>query len=301
MTILYKDRKSGALLKEKVAGENFLKWSCGTKTGKLFTGLVGSRKGFTALVGFIQDLRFSRRHVINFVDEMDIDLSEAQRESAADYQSFNDFFTRKLKPSSRPVNQGPHVLVSPADGRLLAYELVNADHLLKVKGLLFSIKELLNNTQLAARYEGGSVVIIRLNPTDYHRFHFPTDGVPYQATSIRGSYYSVNPIVLSQTEQVFCRNRREITLLESSHFGMIAIIEVGAALVGSIIQTYTPNQPVSKGVEKGYFQFGGSTIIMLFESGKVKLDDDLSRNSQEGYETLVKMGEGIGKTAVSER
>ena len=299
MSIFYKDRNSGTLREEKVAGENFLKWSCETKTGKLFTGLVGSRKVFSMLIGFIQDFRFSRRHVINFINEMDINLEEAERESATEYQSFNDFFTRKLKPSSRPVNQDPQVLISPADGRLLAYDTVKAGHLLQVKGSTFSIKKLLNNTQLAAKYEGGSAVIMRLNPTDYHRFHFPADGVPHRSISIRGSYYSVNPIILSHTEQVFCRNRREVTLFESRIFGIIAIIEVGAALVGSIKQTYRPNQPALRGTEKGYFQFGGSTIIMLFEPGKVKLDDDLIHNSGEGYETLVKMGEGIGKTLSS--
>jgi phosphatidylserine decarboxylase len=299
MSIHYKDRNSGTLREEKVAGEKFLKWSCETKTGKLFTGLLGSRKCFSVLIGFVQDLRFSRRHVINFIEEMDINLKEAQRESAEEYQSFNDFFTRKLKPSSRPVDKDPHALISPADGRLLAYGTVKAGQLLQVKGMWFPIKKLLNNAQLADRYEGGSAVIMRLNPTDYHRFHFPADGLPHQPKSIRGSYYSVNPIVLSHTEQVFCRNRREITLLESRLFGIIAIIEVGAALVGSIRQTYRPNQPVLRGAEKGYFQFGGSTILMLFEPGKVKLDDDLVHNSGEGYETLVKMGERIGKAVTS--
>lgn len=262
--------------------------------GRFFTDLLGSRKILSQIMGLYQDCRVSRRQLVAFIDEMNINMEEAERENPEMYRSFNDFFTRKLKPEARPLAADPEELISPADGRLLAYEKIKGDHLLQVKGKLFSLAELLKNSERASRFKNGSAVVVRLNPSDYHRFHFPADGIPEEPMAVKGRYYSVNPLSLHMTERVYNRNRREVTYIHSLEYGMIAMVEVGAALVGTIVQTYTPGMPMARGAEKGYFQFGGSTVIILVEPDKITLDRELLDNTKDGYETLVKMGETVG-------
>ncbi|MDW7671310.1 MAG: archaetidylserine decarboxylase [Bacillota bacterium] len=294
MTIHYKVRETGQLMEEPVAGEKMLRWSCETPAGRTFTGLLGSRKILSVLVGFYQNSRFSRRRLNNFIQEMEINLEEADREKPEMYHSFNDFFARRLKPGARIISANPDRLISPADGRILAYQSVNPGQLWQIKGKSFSLAELLRDSETAKRYKNGCAVIIRLNPSDYHRFHFPVDGIPHEPVVAKGRYFSVNPLSLMMTDRVYCRNKRHLTTIDSLDFGQMVMVEVGAALVGSIVQTFLPEAPVMRGTEKGYFQFGGSTVLLLIQPGQVELDLDLLNNTEEGYETLIKMGEGIG-------
>ena len=147
---------------------------------------------------------------------------------------------------------------------------------------------------LAKKYEDGIFVIIRLAPVDYHRFHFPADGIIEDSHLINGDYYSVSTHAIRRNFRIFCENKREYSILKTQKFGDIVMIEVGATMVGGIKQTYKPNSFVKKGQEKGYFYFGGSTCILVFEKGKVKLDKDLIENTKKGIETKVYMGEKIG-------
>ena len=143
------------------------------------------------------------------------------------------------------------------------------------------------------KYEDGSMIVIRLAPYDYHRFHFPVGGRVSPVVRIKGDYYSVNPIALHKMVDIFCRNKREYVVISNPVFGEVVMAEVGATMVGSIVRTYNGNV-VEKGQEKGYFKFGGSTVVLFFEEDKIKIDNDLLENTENNLETAVKMGERIG-------
>ena len=211
-----------------------------------------------------------------------------------DFTSFNDFFTRELVSNARPITNDPDILISPGDGRLSAFENIDLDNLVQIKGITYSLRELIKDDSIASKYENGVCLILRLCPTDYHRFHFVDSGTIGSNHKIKGSYYSVNPIALKSIPKLFCENKREWSILESDNFGDILTIEVGATCVGSIIQTYKPGSKVSKGDEKGYFKFGGSTTILFFEKDKVKIDEEIINQTNLGYECIVKLGENIG-------
>ncbi|MDD2634036.1 MAG: archaetidylserine decarboxylase [Bacteroidales bacterium] len=213
-----------------------------------------------------------------------------------EFKSFNDFFTRKLKDNARPVDTTSTIAVSPADGKLLAYpDISNNDFI--IKGYRFDVLSFLNNAEIAKNYLDGSLVIIRLAPSDYHRFHFPISGKVSPNTQIDGDYYSVNPLALRKIIEIFCLNKREFVIISNTLFGDVVMAEVGATMVGSIIQTYTEDYVV-KGEEKGFFKFGGSSIVLLFEKNKIRIDDDLLINTQKAYETSIKKGERIGELKI---
>jgi phosphatidylserine decarboxylase len=148
---------------------------------------------------------------------------------------------------------------------------------------------------LAKKYKDGAMAIVRLAPADYHRFHFPASGKVSASKAINGHYFSVSPLALQRSLKIFCENYREYCILESPTFGDILISDVGATMVGSIIQTYKANSEIEKGDEKGYFAFGGSTLVLLFEKGKADFDADLTSNTKKGFETTIRMGEQIAK------
>ncbi len=294
MDIYYIDRKTGEKKKEVVAGDKFIKWIYDTAPGKTLLETFIKRKLFSSLLGRLYSMPFSKSRIADFVSELEIDLTEAERENPEDYKNFNDFFIRSLKEGSRPVSQETRYLVSPADGRLLAYENININKIVQIKGQEYSLEELFQDSNLAQEYQGGVCLVVRLNPSDYHRFHFPDSGIPGPHKLIPGGYYSVNPMALKRIPRVYCQNKRELTCFASDNFGQIAYIEVGATGVGSIVQTYTSEKVVKKGQEKGYFKFGGSTVILFIKKGVVQLDKDILENSQKFLETKVNMGEQIG-------
>lgn len=295
MPLYYIQRKTGEIKEETVAGDAFLRWIYDTKTGGLILHSLVKRKIFSYLYGRFQDTALSRRKIKSFVRTMKIDMTEAENENLDSYRTFNDFFTRKLKKSSRPVDSRPEILVSPADGKILAWENINSSKLIQVKGSNYSLADLLQDKDLAEKFHEGSCLTIRLCPADYHRFHFPDHGIPAKTVKIGGHYYSVNPRALSKIPRLYCENKRELTLFRSENFGQMIIMEIGATCVGSIIQTYTPEQYVRKGEEKGFFKFGGSTIILLLQKNFLKIDNDILDNTKNGIETGILMGEKIGK------
>lgn len=294
MPIHYIDRKTGEKKEEIVAGDKYLKWLYESSLGLNFFVPVLKRKLFSELYGRLQDTGFSRRKIGSFIDELQIEMREAKIEDPGSYRTFNDFFTRELKPESRPINPDKGILISPADGRVLAWENIESDRLIQVKGITYSLADLLQGKDLALEYEQGTCIVIRLCPSDYHRFHFPDSGFPSLNHRIKGNYYSVNPVALRRIPRLYCENKRELTFFSSDNFGDMVIIEVGATFVGSIVQTYSPESFVTKGMEKGYFKFGGSTIILLLKNKVIRVDEDLLRNTAGGIETKVYVGEKIG-------
>ena len=295
MDIHYIDRKTGEKRKEIVAGDRFLRWIYDTSMGSSLLELIVKKKIFSTLYGKLQDMPFSRRKIESFVTSLGIEMKEAEREGIEEYEHFNDFFYRKLKEDARLVCKDADCLASPADGRVLVYDKIDIHQVAQVKGINYRLGELLQDEDMASAYQGGTCIVIRLCPADYHRFHFSDSGIPGTSTGIEGMYYSVNPVALKKVAEIYTQNKREITSFNSDHFGKIAILEVGATCVGSIIQTYIPQQKVKKGQEKGYFKFGGSTVILFLEPGTIDIDSDLLRNTEACFETKVNMGESLGR------
>ncbi len=289
--ILFKDRKSNELLKEVPPGLGWLKFLYGNPLGKLSLELLIKKSIVSRWYGKAMDREKSVDKIRPFVNELGIDMTESVK-SIEEFTSFNDFFYRELKSNARPIQNG---VVSPGDGKILVFKEIQDINRFFVKGERFTIDSFLSNKTLSRKYDDGSLVILRLAPNDYHRYHFPIGGKVDGTTLINGVYYSVSPLALYENfTKVFCKNKRTLTSLSTEICGDVLLIPVGATMVGSINNTFKENSQVHKGDEMGYFSFGGSTIVLLFEKGKIEFSQDLVQNTNEGYETFVKMGETIG-------
>lgn len=297
--IHYIDRVTKKEEKEKVYGQIFIQMLYGKNLFARFLSffllpLVARISFLSHLYGAFQKSRLSRHKVCPFIDAFHMDTAEFL-DPVSSFSSFNDFFIRKLKPECRPIVNGNDVAVLPADARYLVYPNVSHAPGIWVKGEKFSIAELLCNQTLAQKYEGGSLVLARLCPTDYHRFHFPVSGMPEAPKLIRGALFSVNPLALKRNIHILTENKRMITQVHTKNFGTVLYVEVGATHVGSIHQTFTPNEPYAKGDEKGYFSFGGSCIILLFEPLRIQFDQDLVDASNRGIEVRGLLGQSLGR------
>ena len=278
---------------EKVAGGSLLKALYGNPIGRVGLELLVKRKFYSHLTGILCDTRISSKNIASFIKNFDIDMSTSSVKEG-EFNTFNQFFTRKLTKEARPFQEDPNLLLSPGDGRLKAWENIDMDKVLQVKGQTYSLKELLNDADLARKYQQGTCILLRLAPVDYHRFHFIDDGVCSDSKKINGHYYSVNPIALNSIPKVFCQNKREYSLFSSKNYGDILYMEVGATSVGSIVQTYKVGEPIKRGDEKGYFKFGGSTVILFLEKGLAHIDNEILNQTEMGYETRILAGECIG-------
>ena len=238
----------------------------------------------------------SAQKIPAFIAYHRLDMDEVEEQDITRYRCFNDFFFRKLVPGSRPVCEPANNrrLISPADSRLLVFPLVSDATHVWIKARGFSLASLLGSEELAQRYHGGSMAIARLAPQDYHRYHSPVAGRWRVVKDIDGHYHSVNPLAVRCDINVFGENRRSIGEVDSAEFGRVLYIPVGATMVGSINYSVPDGAMLSRGDELGWFAFGGSTIILLFERGRVCFDRDLRVASAKPIETLVKVGDGIG-------
>lgn len=292
MIIKYVDRKTGEVKTETPPAERLLRFLYDNPFGKTAFLPLAKRKAFSEWYGRKMNKPSSTSQIQDFVDQLNIDMSESSK-PVSEFTSFNDFFYRKLKPGVRPIGSG---LVSPGDGRLIAFERVADVNHFFVKGRKFTLAEFLKDEKLAEKYQDARLLILRLAPNDYHRFHFPYGGTPTEAQPIEGSYYSVSPhALLNNFTRVFCENKREYSLLKTEDKGEILLAPVGATMVGSIIETFQPQQPVKKGDEMGYFAFGGSSVLLLVDRDRLTIDSDLLENTKNRLETLVSMGESIGE------
>jgi len=299
MNIFFLDRVSRKVEKEKVYGHFFLKMLYGPGFfSRVFSSfllpLVAHLSFLSRLYGAYQKSRLSKHKVRPFIQNYGVDPKEFLEPVEA-FSSFNDFFIRRLKPESRPIVSDDRVAILPADARYLVFPSMAEVDGLWVKGKHFSLEALLGSRSLAEKYARGSLVMARLCPTDYHRFHFPCDCVAGDARLINGPLFSVNPIALKKRIEILSENKRMITELKTKQFGSILYIEVGATYVGSILQTYTPGREYKKGEEKGYFSFGGSCLLLLFESGKIVFDQDLIDPSLQKMEVRGLLGQSLGR------
>lgn len=236
----------------------------------------------------------SKDKIQGFVDTFHINMEEAAQQ-VTEYETFNQFFYRKLKPSARPIAKpdDPKVAVQPADCRLMVFSSVSEATRLWVKGKKFSIAGLLADEEKAKLFTNGSLSIHRLAPQDYHRFHVPVAGTVASRVPLEGDLWTVNPVAINMVD-VFTENKRAVTYLESPVYGTVAFVTVGAHMVGSMAFTADVGSEVEKGQDYGYFMFGGSTVICVWQEGKIKFDEDLIKKSQESTEMLVKMGSTLG-------
>lgn len=289
--ITYINRKTGDIITENPPGEALLKFLYYNPFGELVLHAIAKRKLLTEMYGRRMNSPGSTKRIQKFVEDLNIDMSEAVR-GIDEFTSFNDFFYRKLKPEARPIGEG---LVSTADAKLIAFENVSDVGDFYVKGQKFTLASFLKNEALAEKYAHASMLIFRLAPNDYHRFHFPYAGKASAVTEISGRYYSVSPYALEPYfTRVFCENKREYMTLSTEDKGDILLSPVGATMVGTIIETYQPNTHINKGDEMGYFAFGGSTVVMLVDPQHVTIDADILENTRNKMETAVVMGEKIG-------
>ncbi|MCC6235784.1 MAG: phosphatidylserine decarboxylase, partial [Verrucomicrobiales bacterium] len=216
-------------------------------------------------------------------------------EPASSFRTFNEFFFRRLRPDVRPVDSAAEAVVFPADGRHLGFESLSAAEAFFAKGQRFDLGAFVADAALARRYAGGAAVFSRLCPVDYHRFHYPVAGKVTGPQRIEGVLGSVNPIALRRRLAFLWENRRWLTEIQTERNGRVLMVEIGATNVGSVVYTGAPSGGgVMKGAEKGYFRFGGSAVMTLFEPGRVKLSEDLVAARAEGLELYAKVGERMG-------
>ena len=285
----YVDRRTGERVAESVMGDRALRFAYETLLGRtLWPVLFGS--GFvSALMGRRYDSPRSKGDIAKLAAIPGCRADEAEK-PIGEYATFNEFFTRRLKPGSRPLGEG---LVCPADGRLMLYLDADADAPFPLKGARRTLREVMGGGAPHGRCD---MAVFRLAPVDYHRFHFPcdceTDGMP---RVIPGRYHSVNPIALARHPDVYADNERQVLKCRAA-FGEFWLVDVGAFGVGTIVQTYS-GAVHAKGDEKGYFKFGGSTVVLVAAAGAVAFDADLVRNSAAGLETRVLCRERIGDFA----
>lgn len=292
--IEYVDRASGERVVESVMGDGALRFAYETLLGRtLWPVLFGSR-AVSAIMGLYYDSQYSQKAIPQLANIPGCRVEEAEKKPD-EYESFNAFFTRRLKPGARPVGEG---FTSPSDGRLMLYLNADANSPFPLKGATKSLRRIVGSDN-APDFEDGryDIAVVRLAPVDYHRFHFPCDcRTPEPALVIPGEYHSVNPIALLRRPDVYVDNERHVVACEAD-FGRFWMIDVGAFGVGTIVQTYK-GVSHTKGEERGYFKFGGSTVVVVTKAGALKFDDDIVKNSSEGVETLVKCGEKIAQATV---
>ena len=291
--ILFFNRHTRQIETEAVYGEGFLRWVYENPLGKLALHTLVKRHAFSQWYGWRMDQPASAAKIEPFIATYGLDPASFA-DPVSSYRSFNDFFYRKLKPSARPVDADPASVVFPADGRHLFIENIADCADFFIKGTRFDLPALLGSADLARRFAKGSMLISRLCPVDYHRFHFPCAGTPGAPALLNGPLYSVSPIALKQRPGILWENKRCLTQITSPSLGQVLYLEIGATCVGTIMHTSAPDTPVAKGDEKGYFRFGGSCVITVYEPGRVNWDADLIEHGKAGREVYAWMGERCG-------
>ncbi|RKI41362.1 phosphatidylserine decarboxylase [bacterium D16-51] len=282
-----KDRE-GNIVTENETQDKLLEKLYGTETGrkalKMFVQPAVSKAG-----GWFLESKLSIPFISPFIDRNNISMEEYEE---GDYESFNHFFTRRIKEGEREFSQEGNALCSPCDARLSFYP-VTAEGSFTVKNTEYTMESLVQSKKLADRYLGGTLCIFRLTVEDYHHYAYIDEGTKTKNYKIPGVFHTVNPLA-NEKYPVYTENAREFSILKSKNFGNVLMMEVGALFVGRIVNHHE-KMAVQRGMEKGYFEFGGSTVILVFEKGRIALAEDIVKNNKDGFETAVKMGEVIGK------
>jgi phosphatidylserine decarboxylase len=290
--IRYVERSSGELRDEQIIWDRFLPWLYTPTLGARVCRAVLRSRPPSVVYGWLQRAPWSRRHIDKLVVRLSIDAEESEK-PLSEYGSLAAFFSRRLRPGTRPFEANPDVLASPADGRVLAFPRLTGGTI-PVKGRGFSLATLVQDRDLARSYEDGAGVVIRLAPADHHWLHFPDHGVASRWRVIPGAYDSVSHYALEREPEILCLNYRHVIVLESRGFGPVLLVVIGALFVGSIVEVYRPGA-VERGQPQGYFGFGASSMVLATVRGRLQLDPDLITNTRQGLETRIHMGTSLGR------
>lgn len=298
MNIQYFNKHTETIEQEKVYGAKAVKWLYKSPFGRTVSD-IAARSPISQMYGDMQSSSWSKRKVKPFIKNFSIKMEEfvpQDGHTVADpYATFNDFFIRKFKEGARVVESAPSLMPAFCEARYFGYKEITNEVRVPVKGHFLTSSQLLQNSKWCNVFDGGPLMIARLCPVDYHRFHFPDNGKILDAYSVAGRYHSVNPIALKEKPDIFMTNERFVTILETENFGKLAYIEVGATCVGKIVQSRPMYGEFKRGEEKGYFLFGGSTVVLLGERGKWSPSDLVLEKTKSGMEVYQHLGSALAE------
>ncbi|KNY27876.1 phosphatidylserine decarboxylase [Pseudobacteroides cellulosolvens] len=282
------NRETRSLYQEKQFKDGQLKFLYNTILGRIILRVFISGKWYSRYNARKNDSSKSIAKIQPFIAEYGIDMAQYQKR---EYKSFNDFFIRTIIPEKRPIPRDESILPSIADSKLMYYK-IEKDLSIKIKNSIYTVEELIQDRELAEEYSGGICLVFRLTVDDYHHYCYCDDGKMLFSKHISGRLHTVGPIS-AKRHKVYCENSREYSVLDTKHFGKVVQMEVGGLLVGKIVNNLKAS--FKKGEEKGWFEMGGSTIVLLLKETAVNIDEDIVSNSAKGIETKVKYGERIGE------
>ncbi|KAL9126120.1 MAG: hypothetical protein Q9217_004781 [Psora testacea] len=254
--------------------------------------------------GSAEGTRSSHNQIAGFVDFYHIDMNQFEPSDISAYSSFEDFFIRKHTKSSRPIHEhdNPAKAICVADSRLVVYESISQSKAIWIKGKHFTIENLMQDKQAAQGFADGSIASFRLSPHDYHRYHSPIEGVVTGFNNIGGDYYNVDPYALASHVDILTRNHRQWVSFDTKDFGQVLFVAIGATDVGTVAiheKWQKAGAKIGKGEELGIFQFGGSSIVVVFEKGRITFDEDLLSMSKRAIAVDVDVGMSLGKATTT--
>ena len=282
-----KDRE-GNIVSNNEGQDKLLHTLYDTKAGRVLLKVLVQPE-VSKLGSAFLDSRFSKPIITPFIRKNQLDMSPYEDE---EYESYNHFFTRRIKKGMRPFAEDTDRVCAPCDSKLSVYP-IDEDGTFEIKNTIYTMESLLRSKKLAKHYQGGILCVFRLTVDDYHHYAYIDEGTKTKNYHIPGVFHTVNPLA-GEIYPIYKENTREFSVLKSQHFGNILMMEVGALMVGRICNE-KENCPVHRGEEKGKFEFGGSTVILCLEKDRVELDADIVYNSNKGVETKVRQGEKIGR------
>jgi phosphatidylserine decarboxylase len=300
MEIHFYNRVTKSMDQEKVYGDKMVEWLYQSESGKALSTIM-CKAPISKLYGALQSSPMSKSKIAPFIKNFNIPmedyLPEEGRNNESPYSSFNQFFIRRFKEGKREFVQSPDEMAAFSEARYYGYTSVHDDEKIPVKGFYLKPKALLANTTWENTFQDGPLLLARLCPVDYHRFHYPDDGIILDDYRVEGLLHSVNPIALKAKEDILITNERHVTIVETKNFGKLAYIEVGAICVGKIVQSkkLVKGDSFKRGDEKGYFLFGGSTVIVVGEKGKWTPSQDILDYTKKGIETYLHLGMSVAK------
>jgi phosphatidylserine decarboxylase len=282
------DRRTGHVVQE------FMEDSPATYESRPHRSLMqwlGSSPTWDWLVAAYQNTSFSARKIEPFIRKHHIDMTEFE---PGPFKSYSEFFDRRFLPGKRTFPVAPGEMGAFAEARYFAWEKLEDGMEFPIKG--HSLKpEILFGNARAKEFDGGPVILARLSPMDYHHLHYVDHGTTIDTWRLGSRLWTVNPKALQNQPDILFRNERSVQLLETEHFGRLAMVEVGALSVGRIVQVHDIKKPFERGAEKAMFKFGGSAVVLFGEAGKWRPDDDILEQTRAGQETLIRLGQPIAR------
>lgn len=296
MKIQYFNKHNDRIEEEKVYGAKAVEWLYQSNAGRTLSDFL-VRAPISQIYGDLQSSSWTKRKVKPFIKKFSINMEDFIPEDGASvedpYSSFNSFFIRRFAPGKRAFVSESRVMPAFCEARYFGHESIDDHVTIPVKGNYLSPTSLIAKKQWASDFKEGPLLIARLCPVDYHRFHFPDDGNILDSYRVPGLFHSVNPIAIKEKPDLFMTNERHVTILETQNFGKLAYIEVGAICVGKIVQSRPMIGSFSRGEEKGYFLFGGSTVVLIGEKGKWRPDQLIIDKTKEGIEVYQHLGSNV--------